>query len=105
MSKHPAKSGWATTNESSMKDAAKFGVGRDLMPPSPYVKIEVAGLWGMSFDLGDIIYQVSDMSNPANIFFGVERTPDFKVGIGCGGTSREVRNLFNRERRANGSNN
>ena len=62
MSKHPAKSAWATTNESSMKDAAKFGVGRDLTPPSPYVKIEVAGSWGMGFDLGEIIYQVSDMS-------------------------------------------
>jgi hypothetical protein len=45
-----------------MKDAAKFGVGRDLTPPSPYVKIEVAGSWEMGFDLGEIIYQDSDTS-------------------------------------------
>ena len=62
MSKHPAKSGWATTNESSMKDAAKFGVGRDLTPPGPYVEIEVPGSLGMRSDLSEIIYQVSDMN-------------------------------------------
>src|SRR5689334_1983838 len=104
MSKHPAKSGWATTNESSMKDAAKFGGGRDLTRPSPYVKIEGAGSWGMGFDLGEIIYQVGHQLS-SRIYFAVERTPDFRVGLGCGGTSKEVRNLFNRERRANGSDN
>jgi hypothetical protein len=72
-----------------MKDAAKFGVGRDLTPPSPYVKIEEVGSWGMGFDLGEIIYQVSDMSYLREYILASNERLILKLGLAVVGLPRK----------------
>jgi hypothetical protein len=53
------------------------------------VKIEVAGSWGLGFDLGEIIYQVSDMGYLREYILASNERLILKLGLAVVGLPRK----------------